>query len=53
MYPEVPPRVEYALTPHAITLRSIVGQLVEGSRAHLPADGEPVIEHVEDAWRIG
>jgi DNA-binding HxlR family transcriptional regulator len=36
MYPEVPPRVEYALTPLAMTLRGIVGQLVEWSQAHLP-----------------
>jgi DNA-binding HxlR family transcriptional regulator len=36
MYPEVPPRVEYALTPLALTLRGIVGQLVVWSQAHLP-----------------
>ena len=36
MYPEVPPRVEYALTPLATTLRGIVGQLVAWSQAHLP-----------------
>jgi DNA-binding HxlR family transcriptional regulator len=36
MYPEVPPRVEYALTPLATTLRGIVGQLVEWSQTHLP-----------------
>jgi DNA-binding HxlR family transcriptional regulator len=36
MYPEVPPRVEYALTPLAMTLRGIIGQLVEWSQAHLP-----------------
>lgn len=36
MYPEVPPRVEYALTPLAMTLRGIVGQLVEWSQSHLP-----------------
>jgi DNA-binding HxlR family transcriptional regulator len=36
MYPEVPPRVEYALTPLALTLRGIVGQLVQWSQAHLP-----------------
>jgi DNA-binding HxlR family transcriptional regulator len=35
MYPEVPPRVEYTLTPLAKTLRGIVGQLVEWSQAHL------------------
>src|SRR5215208_1981171 len=36
MYPEVPPRVEYALTPLALTLRGIVAQLVVWSQAHLP-----------------
>ena len=36
MYPEVPPRVEYALTPLALTLRGIVGQLVAWSQANLP-----------------
>ena len=36
MYPEVPPRVEYALTPLATTLRGIVAQLVVWSQAHLP-----------------
>lgn len=35
MYPEVPPRVEYALTPLALTLRDIVGQLVRWSQDHL------------------
>jgi len=36
MYPEVPPRVEYALTPLGATLRGIVGSLVQWSQAHLP-----------------
>ena len=36
MYPEVPPRVEYTLTPLALTLRGIVGQLVQWSQANLP-----------------
>ncbi len=36
MYPEVPPRVEYALTPLAMTLRGIVAQLVAWSQADLP-----------------
>jgi DNA-binding HxlR family transcriptional regulator len=36
MYPEVPPRVEYTLTPLALTLRGIVGQLVRWSQANLP-----------------
>ena len=37
MYPEVPPRVEYALTPLGATLRGIVGELIVWSEAHLPA----------------
>ena len=37
MYPEVPPRVEYSLTPLAMTLRRIVSQLVEWSQGHLAA----------------
>lgn len=35
VYPEVPPRVEYALTPLGRTLRQLVRGLVEWSGAHL------------------
>ncbi len=35
MYPEVPPRVEYALTPLGTTLLDVVGRLVEWSQGHL------------------
>src|SRR6476659_8825359 len=35
MYPEVPPRVEYALTPLGSTLRDIVGELIDWSGRHL------------------
>jgi DNA-binding HxlR family transcriptional regulator len=36
VYPEVPPRVEYVLTPLGATLRQLVCGLVEWSGAHLP-----------------
>src|SRR6267378_4583948 len=36
VYPEVPPRVEYALTRLGSTLRQLVCGLVEWSGAHLP-----------------
>jgi DNA-binding HxlR family transcriptional regulator len=35
VYPEVPPRVEYALTSLGATLRQLVRELVEWSQAHL------------------
>ena len=35
MYPEMPPRVEYALTPLGATLREIVRALIDWSGAHL------------------
>src|ERR671935_3163374 len=35
IYPEVPPRVEYALTPLGSTLRELVRGLVRWSGAHL------------------
>jgi DNA-binding HxlR family transcriptional regulator len=35
IYPEVPPRVEYALTRLGATLRQLVGGLVQWSEAHL------------------
>lgn len=34
MYPEVPPRVEYSLTPLGATLRGVVGPLLDWSLAH-------------------
>lgn len=35
VYPEIPPRVEYALTPLGATLRDIVRMLIDWSEAHL------------------
>jgi DNA-binding HxlR family transcriptional regulator len=35
MYPEVPPRVEYGVTPLGATLRDIVRSLIDWSSAHL------------------
>src|SRR6478735_2063882 len=35
MYPEVPPRVEYSLTPLGSTLRDIVRELIDWSGRHL------------------
>jgi DNA-binding HxlR family transcriptional regulator len=35
VHPEVPPRVEYELTPLGTTLRQIVGELIKWSGAHL------------------
>jgi DNA-binding HxlR family transcriptional regulator len=35
MYPEVPPRVEYAVTPLGATLREIVRSLIDWSTGHL------------------
>lgn len=35
MYPEVPPRVEYRLTPLGATLREMVRGLIDWSGAHL------------------
>jgi DNA-binding HxlR family transcriptional regulator len=35
MYPEVPPRVEYSLTPLGGTLRDLVGELIDWSGRHL------------------
>ena len=36
MYPEIPPRVEYALTPLGVTLRPVIQALWDWSVAHYP-----------------
>lgn len=35
LFPEVPPRVEYSLTEHGSTLRSVLEPLCEWSREHM------------------
>ena len=34
MYPEIPPRVEYALTPLGMSLLDVVGKLIAWSETH-------------------
>jgi DNA-binding HxlR family transcriptional regulator len=34
VYPQIPPRVEYALTPLGYSLLDVVGELVQWSEAH-------------------
>jgi DNA-binding HxlR family transcriptional regulator len=36
MFPEMPPRVEYSLTPLGATLRKLVRELIDWSGSHLP-----------------
>ena len=36
VYPQIPPRVEYALTPLGYSLLDVVGELVHWSEAHTP-----------------
>lgn len=52
MYPEVPPRVEYELTPLGETLRGIVCQVVTWSEAHLPEvdDARAEFDKQERSW---
>src|SRR6185295_12579108 len=51
MYPEVPPRVEYALTPLGGTLRDIVGELIDWSGRHLAEDDRARARYDERAKR--
>ena len=36
VYPQIPPRVEYTLTPLGYSLLDVVGELVQWSEAHIP-----------------
>jgi DNA-binding HxlR family transcriptional regulator len=36
MYPEIPPRVEYTLTPLGEGLRSVLAQLTDWANEHMP-----------------
>ena len=40
VYPEVPPRVEYRLTPYGETLRSVIDALRAWGEEHALGDGE-------------
>ena len=51
MYPEVPPRVEYALTPLGGTLRDIVGELIDWSGRHLAEVDRARVRYDERAKR--
>ncbi len=35
VFPEIPPRVEYSLTRHGLTLRSVLEPLCDWSRKHM------------------
>ena len=49
VFAEVPPRVEYALTPHGLTLSEVMQALAEWGKSHLPpvaaAVHVPQIDH--------
>jgi DNA-binding HxlR family transcriptional regulator len=55
MYPEVPPRVEYAVTPLGATLREIVRSLVVWSSAHLAEvdAARARYDQQEPGWGVG
>ena len=55
MYPEVPPRVEYALTPLGATLRDIVRELIDWSGT-TPRGGRPragALRRAREAAELG
>jgi DNA-binding HxlR family transcriptional regulator len=53
VYPEVPPRVEYALTPLGETIREIVRALVHWSAAHIAEVDAARARYEEERAAIG
>lgn len=59
IYPEVPPRVEYRLTPHGLTLRPVLQALNSWGREHLRFLGQEQEEEQSGGvggampWRVG
>jgi DNA-binding HxlR family transcriptional regulator len=51
-YAEVPPRVEYSLTPLGWSMTSVLMSLYEWSATHLPAEGEADPDADADSDRL-
>lgn len=57
VYPEVPPRVEYCLTPHGLTLGAVMKSLAEWGSLHLDVLNAPqlpteMVPPSRTAWRL-